>query len=209
MDEIWQDLVKRYKKICKDGIIEPDIYNSLKGKDEPKILFVLKETNAFSGDLRELLKERPWKGIVRLIIGILEDFPEYDEVEKILANQNKRIEYIKKAAVINLKKTTGTSSSNPDVINAYACRDKGLLKKQIDDLIRPHYIIAGGTMSPLIWLLDLDIMPNNPVANSVKYKKIDAWVVPCRHHPSRDTKPRDTYSQLKKAIENIKSNMCV
>ena len=48
------------------------------------------------------------------------------------------------AAVINLKKTTGTRSADNDVVKEFALRDSAFIRRQFD-LIKPEIVVCGGT----------------------------------------------------------------
>ncbi|SMO92542.1 hypothetical protein [Fodinibius sediminis] len=201
--EIWNDWEEHYEninvqsgEICKDGIINNDKYE----KSDPKILFVLKEVNKYGGgDLCHLLKNGPkyqmWHAVARWSAGILNDFPPFSDID----NKESKYEAIHSIASINLKKTTGKASANKKRINAFAYRDRELLLKQIE-LISPDIIIAGGTFDILIWLLGLDIDPQNPEYKPVTDSKRDLKVVPWRH-PAR-VNNKKTYRELKELFRS-------
>jgi len=208
MESIWKEWEEHYKRlgidpknICKDGIINADetIYN----KTNPKIMLVLREVNKWpGGDLRELFRKRPYRigrVIARWSAGILQEFPEYSVIEKM--DDNSLTKELTKIAVINLKKTSGESASDPSVINAYAHQDRDLLLKQIE-VIKPDIIIACGTIDPLIWLLDLNTKSDLKPEIVIKDNLRGIAIIPFRH-PARDTKPKETYNKLKKMIGGI------
>ncbi|MCH7859373.1 MAG: hypothetical protein IID14_06690, partial [Candidatus Marinimicrobia bacterium] len=144
-------------RICKDGIIDPVAYE----KADSKILFILKDTNKYRGDLRELLHDGPrfqmWHALARWAAGIQLGFPQFEEIDKPDVMRTA----FRSCAVINLKKTTGKAQANMSVINAYAHQDRRLLHKQIDE-IKPDGIVACGTFDQMLWLLDLDCDPDSP-----------------------------------------------
>lgn len=167
MNKIWGKWTEHYKnlkidldRICKDGIINADEFN----KTEPKILFILKETNEFAGgDLRQLFRERVYgvgKMLARWTVGILGKFSTYNKVKTMADDQLKN--YLNRTAVINLKKLTGESRADRPIINAYTHQDKDPLQEQIDSICKkskkPGIIVACGIgiMDSLIWLLDLE-----------------------------------------------------
>lgn len=201
-------------QLRKDGII------ALDEKDFCGIMFIMRDPNNLYGDsgefkdLRELYRERLYGNIGKTLAtwtyGILNNFPPYSEVKdvksEILHN------YLKKVAVLNLKKTDGKKSADLAVINAYASHDRELLLDQIRG-IKPKLIIACGvnkssfwTFDSLIWLLDIPINPDNPRKAPIKSRTITTWVVPLRH-PSNDRACENTYGELKSYIKSIPEDL--
>lgn len=204
MEKIWEKWKEHYKSlgidpanICKDGIIDEHVYD----KAEPRILFMMKEVNRFpGGDLRVLLKERPWRTLSIWTAGILNNFPKYEELVKMDAGSLR--EYSAKYGIVNLKKISGRETADTTVINAYAHQDRRLLREQIE-LIRPEFMISCGVNDSLVWLLDLNITPENMFRGPVKNEKRSAWVIPLRH-PSRDLNSKQTYEKLKAMVKTTK-----
>ena len=200
----WEKWIRHYKalgidtnRICRDGIFDKSEW----GKVDKKILFIMKEVYDWEGgDLKDLFTNGPkykmWHTVSRWAAGILHNFPEYEEIDTWSIKK----EVIKKIASINLKKTSGGSSSNMSVINAYAHTDKELLLEQIDE-IQPNIIVACGTFDSVIWLLELEINPDNPYEKPIFDKKRNLWVVPWRH-PAR-VNNKKTYNGLKEMIAKI------
>jgi hypothetical protein len=220
MEELFSKYIDHYKKskieikrIAKDGIINPELFSNNQNTNQ-RILFILKETNDFDestneygGDLRILLREKPWKTISIWAAAILErkskELHAYKDIEKIVEKDGyaSRRRYIERVAVINLKKASGVASSDGSVINAYTHQDNELLLEQIDEYIKPSIIIAGGTLDYLIWLLDLNVNnPEVPPEEVIRDRKRKAWIVPTRH-PSHDPNPTKTYERICKLIE--------
>lgn len=134
-----------------DGVINPEVWKGTK----PKILFVLKETNALNGDLRTFLKEggsptyyRTWNNIARWTNVILNkenlDYVSNEERQDLLQN----------ICAINLKKESGGSASNENEIREAAKRDKVFIRKQID-LYEPDVVVACGFELVAIALRDI------------------------------------------------------
>jgi hypothetical protein len=118
---------------------------------------------------------------------LLLDFPAYDTVDR----RDTIHDSLQQVASINLKKSTGGSSADLTVINAYAWQDRNLLREQIEQ-IDATTIVACGTFNELIWLLDLPVKPDSPrevVSVAGKYRVIP-WI-----HPSRCDN-RKSYEQL-------------
>lgn len=112
-----------------------------------KILFVLKEANRKDGDAdlcEFLLSEssptyrKTWNNVARWIKALLVqgDHPEY-------VSRSDKSFWLRKAAVMNLKKVGGGSSSNDGTIREYSRADREFLKEQIV-LYQPDIIICCG-----------------------------------------------------------------
>lgn len=147
--QLWQDWAAHYthlgidtSRLSRDGPVDPESYFNA----PIKVLFILKEVHAYRLDLVKHLQGGPrgcgvmWHAIARWAAGIQNDFPPYEEIKIDEA----KTQALKSSAVVNLKKTGGGSSSNMSEINAYALRDRKLLKRQIRGL-KPDYVIACGT----------------------------------------------------------------
>ncbi len=205
--DLWLRWSEHYEKlgidpqrICKDGIINQEEYL----KAPKKVLFVMKEVNDWpGGDLREMLAEGPkyqmWHSTARWAAGIIHDFPHFSEVD----NYPRRREAIRQVAVINLKKTSGGPYSKMSVINAYAFKDRELLLRQIEE-IAPEIIVACGTFNSLIWLLELDIDPDNPIGKPTFDSTREAFVVPWRH-PGRANNAK-MYAQLRMTFKRLQGH---
>ncbi|GHB76553.1 hypothetical protein GCM10008107_27590 [Psychrosphaera saromensis] len=210
MESIWNDWEKHYKnigicstRICKDGIVRPEIY-----KDEClKILFIGKEVNDWpGGDMRDLAQRGPkysyLHNLARWAAGLLDQFPDFS----IINNKKYLKDTLSRIALINLKKTSGGSSANMAHVSAYAKNDKELLRKQIA-LIKPNIIVPLATHDILIWLLDLEVnsdLPNNAPYYSNKNK---AWIAPWKH-PSMRGDVEVAYNKMRDFINKEKSFYC-
>ncbi len=206
MEKIWDEWTRHYEaggiesgKMCRDGIVDEGEFRVTK----PRVLFVMKEVNEYrGGDIRTLLREKPWKAIVRWTAGILDGFQSFEDLERLMLNQEYLRKQVDRIALINLKKTTGTSVSDMSVINAYADSDRALLLEQIEQ-IEPNIVVAAGTMDALVWLLDIPVKPDNPLADPCKDTKRNIWIVASRH-PSRDAKPKETYALLRAKVTRVR-----
>lgn len=150
------DIVIDHKNnvFMEDGIVCPETW--FKESDKPKILLLLKEAYTTQkkdaplvewlndDDSRlEVIRSRTWGPVSQWVYGIHNttvdkkaDFEDYVEVEG-LENQ-----YVREIAVVNIKKSQGTSLSSPRQLKAYAEADSDYLKAQIE-LINPDIIISG------------------------------------------------------------------
>lgn len=188
-------------RMCCDGIFcEKEEWENV----NKKVLFIMKEANSRKPvDLKTLFKNGPkyqmWHTISRWAGGILNSFPEFEEIDKWPAKKAN----IKKIASINLKKTSGGPSSNMSIINAYAHTDKELLLEQIDE-IQPSIVVACGTFESVIWLLDLKVNPDKPHECPVFEETRDIWVIPWIHPGRVDN--RKTYNELKELFSKSALN---
>lgn len=137
-----------------------------------------------------------WHTISRWTGGILNNFPEFEEIDEWSAKKKN----IKKISSINLKKTSGGASSNMSIINAYAHMDKELLLEQIDE-IQPSIIVACGTFDSVIWLLDLKVNPDKPYECPVFEEMRNIWVIPWIHPGRVDN--RKAYNELKELFSKL------
>lgn len=204
MDDLWTAWAAHYRqlgihprRICKDGILCTKEYE----RTSCRILFVLREANDFEGgDLRELFKDGPKFALSHMVArwaaGFLRNFPSYE----LINTTETMYGALRQVALINLKKTSGKAQSDLSVINAYAHQDRELLLRQMED-IRPKWIVACGTLDPLVWLLGLRLNADQPAMEPIPENSHKAWVVPFRH-PTRAS-GRKTYEDLAKQVRHL------
>ena len=197
MPDIWERWSAHYHAtgidadgICRDGVAIPERYDA----SPVKILFVLREANDWrNGDIRQLMADGPrfqvWHTVGRWAAGFLQGFPEYETVDRYATIRDS----LQQVAAVNLKKLSGGASSDPVQIDAYAFHDRELLREQIKH-IGPTVIVACGTWSTLVWLLELPIHPGHP-HRPVRTLDAGTLVIPwC--HPNRCDN-RKTYAALR------------
>jgi len=203
MTESWDDWREHYRglgirepKLCKDGILNPEAYQASK----PRLLFVLKESNHYEGDLREIVKDGPkfqmWHAISRWAAAIHLGFPRYQEVD----DWDTRRAALDSIATVNLRKTAGEASADMDVVNAFAYRSRELLRQQIAE-IGPQVILSCGVWGSLLWLLDIDVDPQDPWKQPIYSERWGAWIVPWRH-PNRSDNKR-SHKELKSMFKQV------
>lgn len=137
-----------------DGIVCPKQWFS----QNVRPLFLLKEAYHEEGnwDLisEHLLTDKKigsgtWRRVSEWTYGLMATtenvLPPYpvDEIMNYYGNP-----YLRKMAVVNVKKSGGTSNSDMEVINKYAEYDKAQLRKEIE-LVDPTVIVCGYTISSL------------------------------------------------------------
>lgn len=196
---IWDEWKKHSRtcgidesRICRDGIVSPYVFN----QEKYKVLFIGKEVNNWEGgDMTVLAYNGPKHiylyNLARWATGLLENFPYFKTINKWKHLNSS----LRRISLINLKKTSGGSSSNPSVISAYAKNDKDLLLKQIE-LIKPNIIFALSTHDILIWLLDLAVSSDSPNNSPYYCKNNDIWIIPWKHASLRGNIEKH-YNELK------------
>jgi hypothetical protein len=210
LNELFEEWLREYKQngiktegFSKDGIINEDRFEEA----DNRILFVLRETNNFpssndyQGDLRrflnETLKYQIWCTVGRWAYWLLNDFPAYH------SNVNVSVIHgtLRQTAVLNLKKLTGDSVSDLDEINETSHRDRIFIKKEVE-IIDPQVIVACGTWSHLVWLLDLEDLP---LEEKPPFSYTNHRLCLCTRHPVR-ANDRETYNDLRKQWESAKKH---
>lgn len=150
-----------------------------------------------SSDLFSRSRQKFEPPLSRWAYGILNDFPPFKDMDK---DKEGRLAAFKSIAIVNVKKTSGRSTSNPNVITDFAKLWQEELRKQIE-IIAPDVIVSGnvplGALDALFPGLELkpsgcfkpprDKTPVR-VGRSHNYKIIDF------RHPSRA--PHRTYDVL-------------
>lgn len=178
----------------RDGVVCPETWFSQKIRP----LFLLKEAYGGTEDW-DLIKDhllvhkridKMWERISGWTKGILSTTdaslsPFINDDPDITSYGN---EYLKKIAVINIKKSGGKSASEFDDISTYALFDKDRLKSQFE-ICDPTIIICGYTSSYLETILDKDFRePRNDnlyyhiELNGHDVLVIDYWH-PANHYP--------------------------
>ncbi|MBP7730313.1 MAG: hypothetical protein KA114_01620 [Bacteroidales bacterium] len=160
-----------------DGIICPEKFGRYP-KSKLRILWILKESNDPNGggwsltnflsrrdDASEgLFSYKKWAATFGLIIkvsyGLLNEFIDYDKIEKDLKKAAEILDYI---AIINIKKVPGGSRSSLAKI-AEEIKPQ-IIRKQINE-IKPDIVIGGNTL----WIL----AKNNLFLESKELSK-DSW----------------------------------
>jgi len=175
-----------------DGIINNDYYT------DPKILFVLKETNQYNKSLTDFLRNlftkqqqhkkgqnfQMWHTISKWACGIHTDFKDFDTINK---DGYYKI-FLQKIAVINLKKTPGGKKANKTVLESHAKANQKIISRQVKE-IKPKVIIACGTYDLLISILGINSKTSGVLPPGTKIIKM--------RHPNRANQ-RKTYEDLKK-----------
>lgn len=197
-------LIDSIKGIIKDGVINPAEYN----KQTTKVLFIAKEHNPLkdpheSGDYREW-----WNDDVRYPFshrlsewahGIINDFPPYEQIK-----HSDKKDALRSIAFINLKKTTGKSSSDIKVLSSYVNASRNLLLDQIRE-IAPTIIVCCLRYDTLPkQLFDFkDMRPALPKFGYQYWKNIPVLNF---YHPSARKNKVSLYEELTQLVRFPRSN---
>jgi hypothetical protein len=198
----WELAVPEYNgKFVRDGIINEQFYETV----SPKILFIMKEPNnpkQETWDFREWYREEiKYTFSYRLAewsYGLLNNFPEYDEVWK----ENRTHDAIQQIAFMNIKKSGGGGNAEYNRMIEHVQMNFDNLHRQIA-IISPDIIITGTSWDELRdelfpnidWIKSgYDIL----IGKHNKSKVIDFY------HPSSRTAPAASYSLLQNIVSSDK-----
>lgn len=199
----WEIKVPEYKgKFIRDGIINEQFYKiALK-----KILFITKEPNnpkQEAGDFREWWKEEIYYPfsyrIAEWSYGLLNNFPEFDE---ICRNKDLAHKAIKQVALMNIKKSGGSGSSEYVRMMEHIKLNFDLLHRQIE-IMDPDIIITGTSWNDL----RDGLFPNLEWEKSgydILISKFKNSKVIDFYHPSSRTPPAASYSLLQNIVTSRK-----
>ena len=146
-NQLFAALRENHPSVVIDGVVSEKAYREC----SCKILYVLKEVNGGQGwDLRDYLYQggRPqtWDNIARWTEAIL-NLDQHFQWQYMMENTRQRREqYLKKIAVLNLKKEPGSHTANQQEVALSAVRNSTLIQNQVA-LYEPDMIICCGTAS--------------------------------------------------------------
>ena len=204
----WKEFYRRNglnpDMFSSDGIIDEEKYS----KAKKQILFVLREINESGGDLMELIRQGHQHSIVSRLsqwaAGILNDFPEFDEIDR---DQHAKTKALESVALLHLKKNTGESISMPRPFHGFSLMDKSFVVEEID-IIKPEIIISCNVTTELVWVLDLDEVkcevsyPNNILDRFYHHRNntILFW----SRGPDDGHSHQDNYNHVKRLFQSHK-----
>jgi len=188
-------------RLVRDGVALPDVY----AQEKTKVLFVLRDPNNSPGtDMRALLRKGPehqiWHTLARWAAGTLSGFAPYKDVSR----SERKVEALRRVAVINLKKESGGARTDLAILNAIAHRDQHVLREQVE-LLAPRLVIACGTFDQLVWLLDLDPDPAALYRAPAWNRKRTLQAVNFRH-PAQSHGEKD-YERLKGLVMPVLASL--
>jgi len=148
-DEWKKQVILDEGHFVEDGIIYPEMWD----KAERKVLYVLKETNGYKGNIAKLIhdvvrvrpKDKLWKksilnNIGRWSYGLLNYKDE--AIHYKVAHKNRKTALLS-CAFINIKKTAGKRTATK-AVEEHAEKYGHFLRRQIA-LLNPDIIVFGGT----------------------------------------------------------------
>ncbi len=177
--------------LCLDGPGVAESYFSA----TPRLLFVLREpNNCRGGELLALLRTEAkylaWRNVARWAAGIQRGFPPFSEV----LPQQAQNEALRRIAAVNIKKSSGGSSSSLTEVHRYAVTAAALHRTQIS-LLRPDIIVAAGTIANLQAILAL--APQESGNYTGVWEDGQQYTVVPWRHPSARGSARDSYLGLR------------
>ncbi|HET9176864.1 MAG TPA: hypothetical protein VFQ24_00725 [Terriglobia bacterium] len=194
-----------------DGIVDESMYDRAK----LRILFVLKEPNGHSDDMRcharhaeRTLRESgrhryaTWRNLARWSHGLLFDHPQFSEMEKGFRSSGGLLSI----AIINLKKTRGESKTRPRELSAFVANpiNKAMLRQEME-IIDPTVIICCGRQSVGELVKEI-VAPESkwsPLENGLlcfewrRSAALSFW------HPAARAKTASLYSSLIEGVEQV------
>ncbi|MCK9401484.1 MAG: hypothetical protein M0Q51_16015 [Bacteroidales bacterium] len=199
----WEQAVPEYQGIfVKDGIVNENLYDIA----PLKILFITKEPNnpkQEAGDFREWWKdELAFAFSLRIAewsYGLLNDFPQYDE---IWAQKGAAIDAIHHIAFMNINKSGAGGNSELKRMMEHLNMNFEFLHQQID-IILPNIIITGTSWDALRNRLFPDVEWKNSGYDLQIGKHKTAKVIDF-YHPSSRNAPAASYSLLQNIVNSEK-----
>lgn len=216
---------KEQKLFCMDGLLSsrnenPDIEADKWEKAERKILFFMKDTN---GNPRDDIREWPIgkeinpdgtsKQSNKFYIVLLKWLWALSEVtaDNLPIFNKTKEEYIEATwkyplAQVNLKKISGGSQVQGNVLEFYFNRDQKFICEQIRHILSPNIIVCGGGSGQLL----------NKVINNIykdyQFKQINNWCYYCKeqdmlvidsYHPSARISDYEKFDEMIAAVQEF------
>lgn len=144
---LFQEWTKKREPFVSDGVVNPNEFGV--DKSSPKIVYIMKETNALDWDLRRFLKEKggrgpTWNNIVRWNHAIRHRNNEINWNTYKRINKDFRKAELQKLCILNLKKTPGEGSTKYNQLEKVAIEDKDFILRQYN-LYNPNITVCCGT----------------------------------------------------------------
>jgi len=220
------NLFKKYGfETYRDGIVNEAEWE----KTNPKILFLLKETNGYNRDLRHFARTggRPktWSNIARWSYLIKKMIAENIEPPlkdfKKRGNDSARKKHLSTACVINLKKTEGKSTTKPNEFREYFKDPKTIdfLKEQMELYPQIDIVVCCGDIvfeifknkvlkeGELKTIKDFKLINNNKCRNLKLYKSSKGYYIINFIHPQQYTYTNEkVWKSLIDIVKEIKES---
>lgn len=216
-DELFKEWGLGDDRFSKDGVVDEDVYL----ESEPRIMFVLKETNGKRGfDLRSFLRRggrrATWQNVVRWTHGIRckDQGLDWGDAKALGKDEGTRLIELHSICVMNVKKFSGGTRSNPKKIREAAEHDADRIKQQFEiynsnEKMRPRWVLAcgKGTARYLAKALGIDPSPKDwhQTSNGVKYIPLPTeGCLVSFYHPQASIKHEHMYNKLMEAVREIR-----
>jgi hypothetical protein len=208
----WEDHYRGFnidaKGFSRDGIINETMYNVA----PHKILFILRETDAVTGrDVREDLANGPrwplFHQVAKWAWGILYNFQDFGQIN----SSNKLMkDALLSTAIMNVKKFTGTATTNFGLLNAFAFIDREFIRDEIK-IIAPDLIICCNTFSEIMWALEIDEIRNNIHDQANVFRRVytfnNAKIVSWPHHPADRKSHEKNYMEMAALFKDLQPSL--
>jgi hypothetical protein len=204
-DELFKEWRKKRPEFIACFIADGVVNETEFEKGNPKIVFLLKETNNFEykhKDLRVLLKDGHtgkalWNNVVRWTMGIraVWNGGEPINIEKI--SQELRKEHLNTIAAVNVKKITGGSRAKKKEISQYLREDSEFILRQLA-IYDADVVILGGVDYP-------KPLERCGKANTIKYGYDGKTLVLTCYHPAYAERCERLVDGLVTAIKEIRA----
>ena len=140
LNHLFESWKEKYQDagFAEDGIIDESEWD----KAMLKVMFLLKDTNNFSGDFRKAVRGGPWHVVGRWSFGLQNVKKNY--ILPFSEAKNNINQGCLSAAIVNLKKTPGRGVAVSDEIAEAVKRDKTFIFEELK-IIQPDVIVCGAT----------------------------------------------------------------
>ena len=178
----WQSELREDRKFCRDGVFSENEWF----ETSPHVLFLLKETNDYAGDLRLLdLPAITWRCLGFWASALAEttvrSLPSFLSVQQRFGEGDAWKGPMRRASAMNLKKLTGDGQSDIAEISRHAIRDKTFIQEQLE-IISPDVVVCCG--SELFELCRKDIWTKQPSRVAFRWSEVGNAVWIDFFHPS-------------------------
>jgi hypothetical protein len=146
LTQALNDLFQRWRNsygegavgFAEDGIIDEEAWKA----SSRKVLFLMKETNALTGDLRQAVSSRPGRVTGYWAYGIQHFSP--GRIPSFFDATKGYKEACVASSIVNLKKCTGTSIANMEEVERVSHNDVNLIAEELK-IIQPDVVVCCGT----------------------------------------------------------------
>lgn len=174
--DLWEER-RPDEHFIRDGAVDCGRWFSQR---TPRVLWLLKEaydTDGSLDDLRVMLRDgwHRWTtfGKIACVTQAICDAISGETAFNSRRLAGERRETILNTAVINVRKSGGETSSNVEVLNAYAREDRGLLVEQIQ-MLDPDVIVLGNTGEQLAIIAE-EVVEFGAVPPELEWSKSKLW----------------------------------